>query len=73
MPTTYIGNWSDEFSNVRSLARTLRANGIKAKVENSSPYVGHVMLKVAEQDVPAAKRYLKLIGEDYIANECFKS
>lgn len=66
-PIVWIGGWSDEAVEIRSLARSLRAGGVKAKATDTSPYVGHRELRVAKDDLKLAVAFLKEIGEGYIA------
>lgn len=70
MTIQWIGNWSGE--DVKTLAKDLRAFGVRARAEHS-PYEGHKTLKIAANDLERAKTLLPELDSvhgEYIAQEC---
>jgi hypothetical protein len=63
----WVGGWSDDAAYIRALVNNLRAAGVRAKAADTSPYVGHLELKVAAEDLRKAKAVLRSMDLDYEA------
>lgn len=64
-PGPYIGGWSDEGESVRYLVMLLKENKVRAKT-SYSPYEGHRVLAIHQDDVLRAITVLKR-QDPYIA------
>jgi len=69
--TIWVGQWSNTVVSVRDLAKTLRGEGINVRTTDTSPFSGHRVLEVDKDDLDKAKKVLRQLGRNYVADECF--
>jgi len=66
-PAEWVGGWSDDAAYIQALVVNLKAAGVRAKAADTSPYAGHLELKVAVEDLRKAKAVLRSMDCSYEA------